>query len=256
MQETLLLTWTITPAPAIVLQWYTSSTLNPDERYFQYIDTILYYITQSDFNNIVFCENSNHNINDQDMELLHSLSLLYNKKLEFLCFAGNIQKTIELWYGYWDNECIDFACNNSDLLKLSQSWYKISGRYKCTNINTLIQEHKNDSIYFFKWVNRSLFSVCTALFKCNTIFYRENLYNVYDACSSLKPKSLESLYYYMLRKNFCTNICGKVKSFPMFSRGSNMITITTIQKRVLSLWLSDIWSVMSFIVDKFLYKYE
>lgn len=258
MWETLLLTWTIKPDSTLISQWYTSSTLNADERYFQYIDTLLYYITQSNFANIVFCENSNSSLKEEYIDMLHKLSIRYNKNLELLYFTGNTQKTLELWYGYWDSECIDFAYNNARLLKQAQNWYKISGRYKCTNINTLIEEHKNESVYFFKWVNRSIFSVCTALFKCNNDFYKKHLYNIYTTSPLLSKwhKSIESLYYDILRIFFKSRMCGQTISFPTFSRGSNMITITPLQKIVLWLWLSDIWSWLSFIVDKLLYKNE
>lgn len=248
--ETLLLTWTISPNKKIINQWYKSTSLNPEQRYFEYLDAIIYYISQSNFQNIVFCENSNYLF--KDLSLINGLCKIYNKKFELLQFNWNYQKTLDLWYWYWDWEIIDYAIDNSSLLKKSINWYKISGRYICININEIILNHKNSNNIFFKWVNFSFFSVCSAFFKTNNNFYYENLYKLNEKLD--KNISLETIYYSKLRKFSLSKTCWNLKIFPKFSKWNNMINITFILKSLFKTWLSSIWSKISFIFDKILLK--
>ncbi len=252
MSKTLLLTWTISPSQKILNQWYSSLSLNPNNRYFEYINAIIYYISQSNFNCIVFCENSNYNF--KDLDFINQLCKIYNKQFELLQFEWNHDKTLEIWYWYWDAECIDYAVNNSKLLQNSENWYKISWRYICVNINEIIERHIHQNNLFFKWVNYSFFSTCTALYKTNNTFYKEYLYNKWNKVN--KNHSLEYVYYNELRIFLLNNTCWYLKIFPIFSKWNNMIKITFPLKILFKIWLCNIWSKISFILDKILYKYE
>lgn len=250
MSETLLLTWTISPNWDIVKQWYKSASLDPNKRYFEYIDAILYYITQSDFINIIFCENSNFYF--QDLNFINHLCEIYNKNFELLQFTWDYQKALDLWYGYWDAECIDYAIDKSLILRNVKNWYKISWRYKCMNINKIIYNQNKQDIAFFKWVNFSYFSICTAFFKCNNSFYNLYLYNSWEKMNKNLP--LEMIFYISLRKFLLRNNCWSFDVFPFFSSWNNMLNINFFQYLILKTWLSSMWSKISFIFDKIFFK--
>ena len=87
MNQTLLLTWTIKPISEILsVNSYHSTSLDPEARYSQYIDTIIYYIVNSNFTHIVFCENSNYPIKDYPTIL--GLAKIYNKLLWISLWRG------------------------------------------------------------------------------------------------------------------------------------------------------------------------
>ncbi|MDD3645904.1 MAG: hypothetical protein PHH06_00690 [Candidatus Gracilibacteria bacterium] len=249
--ETLLLTGTISPSKDIKKQGYKSTSIKPKERYFEYINSIIYYITQSDFKNIVFCENSNYNF--KDLDLINELCKLYNKNFELLQFNGDHKKSLELGYGYGDGECMDFAVDNSQVIKSSKNWYKISGRYIIKNINEIIKIFKDKNVYFFKGTNIdlanfsiALFSISTYFFKTNSLFYKENLYNI-KSNIHLKT-SIEFEFYKELRFLLdYTNIKSNIL-LPIENRYYKKF------KNINYLGLLDL-GFISYIIDKLLFNF-
>ena len=58
---------------------------NIENRKKDYIRALLYYITQSNFDNIVFCENSNANL--EEFVNVINIAKIFNKNLEILIFS-------------------------------------------------------------------------------------------------------------------------------------------------------------------------
>lgn len=81
--ETVLLTGTIAPKSNVPLLKVT----DPLTRYAQYKETIVKYIQDSNFDQIIFCENSGYKIPDQ--EFLYTTAKKYKKNIEILQFDGN-----------------------------------------------------------------------------------------------------------------------------------------------------------------------
>ena len=148
--RTLLLTWTIAPSNWIKKFNYINS-LNPEKRLKEYETSIKYYITESLFDKIVFCENSNYNCEKRKNEM-YIFTKKNSKLLEIIQFQWNIEKTLELTYSYWEWECIDYAFKNSKLLRESKNRWKITWRYIIKNINDIILSADKYENLLFKWM--------------------------------------------------------------------------------------------------------
>lgn len=100
-----------------------------EERKKQYIDSIYWYLKNTDCN-IVFCENSGTDISD-------AFDLDYVDRLEFVTFTSengfhNRSKS------YKEMEIIDYAFRHSCFLKEQAVYVKITGRLKYLNIKKTI----------------------------------------------------------------------------------------------------------------------
>lgn len=199
---TLLLTWTINPYKDIKKQWYCSTSIEPKSRLSEYINTIIYYISNSNFTHIVFCENSNYSIPHQDLEIINSICNYYNKYFELLQFVWNHDEIISKGYNYWEWECIDYAFENSKFLKETKSWYKITWRYRYRNINDIINERKDQERYFYRFSFPWLYWCVSKIFKCSNEIYKEYLHNVKELVDFKSPnwlRSYEMMIFYKLR---------------------------------------------------------
>jgi hypothetical protein len=246
--ETILLTWTIKPSNKICTIGYKTTSIDPEQRYKQYLAALLFYLTFSKFDNIVFCENSNYEIKDK--KLLYDLAKLYNKRLEILHFQWDEEQLIKRRnYGYWDGEIIDYAFLNSELLKDSKNRYKISGRYICTNINNVIEAHKDINNMFYRQIG---FALSTWLFKVTNELYKENLYNLKN---EIIDNNIEDVYYKRLRQYIWKEEIGNLKTYPnrliwhtskagLFSKKFTILT-----------WLCRFNGIPSIILDKLLFRY-
>ena len=216
MSNTLLLTWTINPYKDIKAQWYPHK-IDIKTRLSEYIDAIIYYISNSNFTHIIFCENSNYSIPPQDLEIINSTCDYYNKDFELLQFVSNHTEIKNRWYNYWEGECIDYAFENSRFLKKAKSWYKITWRYKYRNINDIINEWENQEWYFYRFSFPWLYWCVSAIFKCNNEIYEEYLYNAKNLVDYMSPtwvRSYEMIVFYKLRP--ILSKLPPIKTIPIF----------------------------------------
>ena len=117
---------------------------NVDIRLNQYIDSITYYIGNSIFKKIVFCENSNFSYADK--KKLYELAIDNGKELEWLSFQGDENNVVKYGKGYGEGEIINYALRNSNLLKTCHIFAKVTGRLVITNINSVICRRHNQLI--------------------------------------------------------------------------------------------------------------
>lgn len=253
--ETLLLTGTIKPNKEIVKIWYTHN-INSEIRYKTYLDNIIFYLTKTNFSNIVFCENSNYPI--KDIKLLEDTAFKYNKKIEILQFSWNEELTLKYGYWYWEAEILDYAFENSILIKNSKNWYKLSWRYLLINSNDIINSYKNDNIYLFKLFRFAFFSICTAFFKINNDFFEKNFYkkwieyyNQYFKTSQ-KKTSIERIWYCLAKDKLFKNKTTKTKIIPKFNFDTPQIIIFQKIKRYLGLF--DFWIVAKALDKQYFMK--
>lgn len=210
MANILLLTWTITPSQKIENK--SAQDLNIENRKKDYIRALVYYITQSDFDNIVFCENSNTDLDEYS--IIKELANLFWKKIELLSFQWNTELAEKYWYGAWEAEIFDYVFEKSTLLKNSNSFYKITGRYILKNVNQIIEKTQNYENYFHKqWLFMTQFTASTAFFKISKENYKKYLYKkqleLYSRLDRKEYKNeiffknhfpLERVWYCLLRK--------------------------------------------------------
>ncbi len=210
MGNTLLLTWTI--APSLQIENKSSHDLNMDKRKKDYLRAIIYYITQSNFDAIIFCDNSNTVLLEYDV--LEQLAKRYNKQLEILSFPWDDSLAIVYWYGCGEAEIFDYVCDHSKLLKNCDSFYKITWRYILRDVNVKLNKLKDIPNYFHKqWLFMTQFTTSTAFFKISKINYQKYLYkkqiSFYKALYKQEYKEefffknhfpLERVWYLLLRQ--------------------------------------------------------
>lgn len=102
---------------------------NPEERKKQYVEALAFYLNHTILP-IVFVENSNTDISNLFEEQLTK------GRLEILIFEGNKEKT--KGKGYGEAEIIDYALNNSKIIKDSYVLIKITGRLIVENVEKLV----------------------------------------------------------------------------------------------------------------------
>lgn len=195
--ETLLLTWTINLIPDVVNQGYISTSTDPNSRYKEYFDALVYYITQSNFDNIVFCENSSYKLKDYD--LIINLCKIYNKNFELIQYVSDKEKVKKYGFHYWEIEAINYAIDNSTLIKKSKNWFKISWRYKYYNINKIIKNLENSDICFYRMHMPLMLWIYTSIFKSNNDFYNKYIYSIIDSEFFKNNKNLEQSFYHKIR---------------------------------------------------------
>ena len=124
----------------------------------------------------------------------------------------NFQQDIEAvkLYGKSNGEMqiMNYAVDNSEIIKNKKIFYKISGRYNVKNIKDIINisENYNNLYYSYNPNIRKLFNpfLCTIFFKTNVEQYNEKIRTSLGACSTYQEGFLESVYYKILfhqRKN-------------------------------------------------------
>lgn len=118
----LLLSATIKP-----ISFFNSGRIDPEEREQDYIKSTDFYLKKG--YRVVFVENSN----TQSKQILQFGK--NNPNLEYLTFES---KESHLGKSKGEIEIIDFALNNSQLLKSVDYIIKITGRYLISNIDDLI----------------------------------------------------------------------------------------------------------------------
>ena len=188
----LLLTATIQPhsSKQLVL-------LDPEKRYKQYIDNLLRFVFESNFTEFVFCENSMYDL--QHIYTIKQLAENIGKKVEILQFAGDAAKTEHFTRAYGDQEIMEYAIHHSELINNAQWFYKVTGRYWITNINTILKAWGDKKTVFIRgWLCKK--TVHTAFFKSSVPYF----YNHFEGKAEQLKKfsnSLEYLYYHYIEQS-------------------------------------------------------
>ncbi len=214
----------------------------------QYIQNIIRYIAFSNAENIVFCENSGYPIQDKDT--LTAIAKLFKKELEILQFNGDHEKSVKKWRWFWENEIIEYAIQKSQLIKESWTFIKITWRYRCENINQIIDWSKNKDICFSKLMPISLKeintkAVNTAVFKTSVDFFNKVLTGAGKDVDDTKIHFLEHVYFDRLKKK-----SKKIFSLPQYPKMRGMTwegkilkksrLVETIMHILHKLWITKI----------------
>ena len=118
---------------------------NSRERLFQYLCSLVSWITLTKQKKIVFCENSN---TDYDFTKIKELAEKYEKQLEILVFDGN-QQSAFYGKGYGEGKIIEYAFDNSRFLQEEICFYKITGSTFVENFDQIYDVHENINNVFY-----------------------------------------------------------------------------------------------------------
>lgn len=194
----ILITGCIKPDPNMVFL----TLKDPNIRREQYIDSLLFYLKDSIANKIVFCDNSCSEIDKAVINYSHTLG----KQFEWISFKGNTELSTKYGKGYGEGEIVQYALENSLLLKESDSFVKVTGRFRVININHMMRFLSSNKIYFDFQED----FVDTRCYVANIQKFSNNLINQYTRVDDGKGYYLEHAYYDVVKDNR-----KDIKQFPM-----------------------------------------
>lgn len=117
---------------------------NFETRKEQYMESLKWYINETDIVNICYCDNS---MAPCDVDLV-MLANSKGKRLEWLSFQGDCEKVAEQGKGYGEGEILDYAFKNSQLVNEADVLIKITGRLNALNIKTILKFTDRRYSYF------------------------------------------------------------------------------------------------------------
>lgn len=183
----ILLTGTIDPS-----KFNNTSTalIDVNERLKQYCTAIQRWIEKSNFEKIVFIENSGY---DFDYKIYEDLAKKNNKRFEYILAKPYFDETIKHGKSFGEIMLINEAVDKSILLRNETSFYKCTGRLYIKNCNSILKEtHKCNNLFLGipsdNWI-------ITWFFKVEKDFYNKVLRDSYKEVNDHKGISIENIYF-------------------------------------------------------------
>ncbi|MGN0306559.1 MAG: hypothetical protein ACI4D2_10435 [Lachnospiraceae bacterium] len=184
---------------------------NEEERLFQYLESLKFFIESKAFTKIIFCENSNYGAGG--LAALEEMARDNGVKLEILSFQGDIQQVERQGKGYGEGEILDYVFDHSDLVEREPFFIKITGRMKVMNIQKLVSAMKPEKSYFNvpNSTLRTLYD--TRIYGMPTEQFKRCFREVYHKVWDNQGIYLEHIYTQTLKENGI-----KVTNFPRYPR--------------------------------------
>ena len=181
-EPVLLMTATIVPQERRFLK-----VCNVRQRLEEYIDSLLYYITETTIKEIVFCDNSNYEF---DRSKIYAMAEKYEKSIEIIQFSGSRNEIAQNGKGFGEGEIIKYALSNSRLLLNADYFIKVTGRVKIKNIEKIKDNLCPDKMYFNKSVTAYQL-IDTMMFCIPKKRYLNYFVDVYRQVCDKKDRSIE-----------------------------------------------------------------
>lgn len=170
------------------------------ERAAQYMDSILFYIRESPFTNIIVCDNSGYCY----PESLYELAASYRKRIELLSFTGSQELVALYGKGYGEGAIMEYVWKNSTLIREVEGFWKVTGRLKLVNIARLLRESHYERNYFMpvsllrpRWLVPKAARPCVDLraYYTTKIFFTEVLITAYHKVREREVYFLEHAWH-------------------------------------------------------------
>ncbi len=175
------------------------------ERLCQYISCIEFYISESPFYNIVFCDNSNYPIVNYDA-LIHKARLI-GKNLEILSFMGNSDIVSKYSNkGIGEDEIMDYVLTNSVLASQAKTFFKVTGRLQITNIQGLIKNIHYGENYFLRDMYSDTCSLDTRFYAMDMVCYNHMLRRCYERVNDY-TMSYERVFFHLISGHYFSFYC-------------------------------------------------
>jgi hypothetical protein len=174
MEQTLLLTATITPPPDAI----NLVRNDPKVRLGDYLGALEFYLKQPNdiIRSILFVDNSN-----SDLSELRRLADRYpGKKVEFIGFFG-LDYPAPYGRGFGESRLMDYAFDHSETiagLRPEDRIWKSTGRFKVTNIGTMIRKAPKVYDVYCDMRNRPAYWVDMRIFSCTKEGFRKVFYGI------------------------------------------------------------------------------
>lgn len=229
----ILLTGTINPVGGVNVK-----LKDPQIRLRQYSSAIIYFIEKSEFEDIVFAENSSYEFEAFPFEYL---AKLYGKRFEFLRRV-NPQTEVLSYRGksFGEADLIDFAMKNSKLISEHEVIYKITGRCTLLNDATLLYSSSYDNEFLVSNRRRWLH---TYFFKIKKEDYFKFFSPLLDEMDDSIQHNIERLWYKTVRDNHIkyTSFCRMPRVHGIYGNSNGK----TYDKRRFEYLIQDLVRVIS-----------
>lgn len=206
----------------------------------EYISNVFFLLTDSPFERIVLCDNSN--FSHEIFSLLVHFAKLLGKEFEYITFQWNNSLLEQRWRGAWEQEILEYFYSHSHLLKNETSFYKLTGRYRVVNIREVVACSGNrENIFFYMspWHRR----VSTAFFRVSKTVFQNHLSGVTSEIDDNQGEDFQIEWVYTRKvKNIRERISAPQK-LPIFlaNTGSGYKLRPNILKDSLKDILSSLW---------------
>ncbi len=201
-ETVLLITGCMSPSTKV----YKLTISNTEERRSQYLASLYYYIRNTKINKIVYCDNSNA-LSDQRVI---DEAIRYGKKLEWLSFHGDEEKSSTQGKGYGEAEIVKYALEHSELLSNAKYFIKITGRLLVKNLDFISKFSKKNSIYFHPVITlTNRFYINTRIYMMPISIYLDYFFDIGDLVNDSKEVYLEHAFGMLIQneklkyKKFC-----------------------------------------------------
>lgn len=233
--------------------------IDSNVRLSQYIDSIKFYIMKSDFNIIIFGENSNYNYNYDKLE---KMALRVGKGFEWMSFLGDKNKVIRQGKGFGEGEILNYILLNSKYRGEIKKFFKITGRLKVININSILKRINENKNYFnpdinlIKYLKNKKPIIDTRFYFVQKSYYDNVLKDLYKIVDDRNDKQLESCFFQAINEN------GKYDNFPVYPNIIGQCAGNGLNYSEEPLWSKLLFNILSFfhifkcnILFKFWYKH-
>jgi hypothetical protein len=185
---------------------YVNSNLtvltDPEVRIRQYIDSILFYLNSKQISDIIVCDNSGYDYSTWSE--LRAKATAMGKGMETLGFIGDAPMIRQKGKGFGEGEIMSYVMANSEIIKGSEDFYKITGRLLLMNIDSLIAKVKPEYLYFQRlglnpFVNKR--KVDTRFYHCRKDLFKQYFLNVFRTVDDANGYYLEHAFYDQLKRD-------------------------------------------------------
>lgn len=117
---------------------------DPEIRKQQYMESLQYYINNTEIKNICYCDNSLAPCNEELIKIANDKG----KRLECISFQGDTEKVAEKGKGYGEGDILDYAIKNSRLIEETDVLIKVTGRLRVMNMRAILRMAAREYSYF------------------------------------------------------------------------------------------------------------
>lgn len=191
---------------------------DPKRRLCQYLNSLRFYIIQTNMSHIVMCDNSAYEFPSDKML---ALAKRYGKELEILQFSGSERKISSRGKGYGEGEIIEYALTHSRLLKEADFFIKVTGRLKVRNIDQIAAHMDMDKIYInreirdFRASQKQGLQMNTVIYGMPKSVYMSEFADAYKEVWDIHKVYLEHVFYNRSVENGL-NVCN-LPFFPVIA---------------------------------------
>lgn len=192
-REVLLITGCISPNKNI----YKLKLKDEEERLRQYLQSIKYYIEETKFKKIIFCDNSGNKPNEKIVEL----AKICGKEFEWLYFIGNLEKVVKQGKGYGEAEIVKYVLEHSELISEQDYLVKVTGRLLVKNIDLLIKMSNGDVRIWPIKVEELRFYINTRIYMMPVKIYKKYMFDIENLIDDYNGIYLEHAFGICLKKS-------------------------------------------------------